>query len=96
MELVSENVQLPKGLAAVKDLLVDIVAKLHQGMSLSMIGATEFPKLEALIASIGELPEDVKCAQMPVLAGLMAGQLAAALLAPIPVKAAVEPPPSVL
>lgn len=94
MNLVVEQVQLPEGLKALKDLLVDVVAKLHQGASIASLVGSELANLEAAFSAISEIPADVVSAQMPVCAGLMAGQIAAALLAPkaAPVAAAPAAP----
>lgn len=82
--MVSESVQLPQGLKDIKDLLVKIVSDLHNKVPVAQMVAGDLLLLEKAIADAGELAADIKSAQMPVFAGLLAGQVAGALLALAP------------
>ncbi len=78
--LVTETVEIPSGIKAVKDLVLDVCQKLHDGASIPSLVSSELANLEAAIVSARQLPADVKSAQMPIAMGLLAGQLAAVFL----------------
>lgn len=81
MNLVQETVSVPKEAKDVKDLLVLLCQDIKAKKSTAEIAADALPKLMAAIDGFDKLGEEAKDASMPVLAGLMAGQVAAVFLA---------------
>lgn len=79
MELVQETVSLPKESKAIKDCVVDVIAKMKAGVKVTDLVVVEFPALEAAVAGYAALPEELKSKEEKILAGLMAGQILAAL-----------------
>jgi hypothetical protein len=79
MELVQESVSLPKESKEIKDCIVDIIKKMKAGMKVTELVVVEFPALEAAVSGYAALSEEFKAKEEVVLAGLMAGQIVAAL-----------------
>ncbi len=79
VELVSESDQLPKESKAIKDAVVGVIAALKAKKPLTELIASELGALEAAVSGYAALPGELSSPQEPVLAGLMAGQIIAAL-----------------
>lgn len=79
VELVQETVSIPKESKEVKDCIVDVVTKMKAGVPLVQLVVAELPALEKAVAGFSALPEELKAKEEAVLAGLLAGQLIAAL-----------------
>jgi hypothetical protein len=79
MELVQETVSLPKESKEIKDCVVDIIVKLKGGAKVTDLVVEEFPALQRAVTGYAALPEEMKSKEEVVLAGLMAGQIVAAL-----------------
>jgi hypothetical protein len=79
VQLVQETVDLPKESKEIKDVIVDVITKLKAGVKPAELVVAEFGALEQAIAGYSALPEELKDKHEYVLAGLMAGQILAAL-----------------
>jgi hypothetical protein len=79
VQLVQETVDLPKESKEIKDCIVEVITKIKAGAKPAELVVAEFGKLQQAIEGYTALPAELKDKHEYVLAGLMAGQILAAL-----------------
>lgn len=93
MQTIAVHVTVPAELKKVSDGLIQLVADIKAGKKSAEL-ADSVALVEEAVTNLGELKEELSSPALPVLGGLMAGQLVSALMVQPAPAAAPAPAPS--